>query len=334
MTTFTYSGYITTNNADGTARTLKAGKLAVVADGRDAAFRYTRSSGDDAIRIVSDISTLRVGGDVVPPPTALDAYTTQLSWVGPAGQKFVSNVFVGELPDGRQFTMQVSGNAIPKLKSAADYNAFLSQVVKMQTLTWGFYGPDTDIPYARIMSPKITEKDQIEGTAGKDTLDGGAGNDTILGLGGNDKLHGGAGNDRLEGGAGNDRLEGGKGNDKLIGDAGKDVLVGGKGADMFIFRSVSDSTNKAKKRDVIQDFKQGQNDKIHLGAIDAKAGTAKNDKFNFIGEKAFSGKKGELRYEKKNGDTFVYGDVNGDKKVDFAVQLKGAIDLVEKDFVL
>lgn len=347
MTTFTFKGYLTTNRPDGAATSLKASKLEVVVDGRDAVFRYTRDPGDDAVISTSDITALRIDGRDVAAIGSMDTYISQISW----GARKVSNVLVAETPAGN-FTMQISGNPIPTLKSARDYNDFLSSIVKIQMLDWGRFGPDTDIPYIDVMNSAFTENDRIDGTSGRDILSGGIGNDTLYGKGGNDtldggkgndklyggagndKLYGGAGNDRLEGGKGNDRLEGGNGNDKLIGGAGKDVLVGGKGADTFIFQSLSDSPGNAKNRDVIQDFKQGQGDKIHLAAIDARAGTPKNDKFTFIGTKAFSGKKGELRYEKKGGNTFVYGDVDGDRKADLSIQLKGAIDLVAKDFVL
>lgn len=192
----------------------------------------------------------------------------------------------------------------------------------------------------------------LTGTKGPDDIRGLGGNDKLYGLGGNDKLYGGAGKDQLFGGAGNDRLEGGKGADKLVGGKGADTLIGGagadtlvggkggdkltgaKGADIFVFNSVKDSTVKKGGRDVITDFNRKQGDKIDLKKIDAKAGTKKNDEFDFIGKKAFSGEKGELRYEKKGGKTFVYGDVNGDRKADFAIELSKALDLKKVDFIL
>ncbi len=169
--------------------------------------------------------------------------------------------------------------------------------------------------------------------ASADILKGGGGKDLLVGGGGADKLSGGTGNDTLRGGGGNDKLNGGKGKDKLIGGAGQDTLKGGKGADKFVFKSLKDSPDKKTGWDVITDFSHGQNDIIHLKAIDAKAGK-KNQAFTFIGKDEFAGKKGQLRYEKSDKQTFVYGDVDGDGKADFAIKLKGSIDLVKSDFVL
>ncbi|MCJ8051687.1 hypothetical protein GB928_004145 [Shinella curvata] len=183
--------------------------------------------------------------------------------------------------------------------------------------------------------------DKLYGGGGNDKLLGGTGNDDLRGMdgddhldggSGNDKLHGESGNDRLLGGAGNDRLDGGYGDDKLIGGTGADKLYGGAGADLFVFTSTKDSTPSA--RDMVYDFWQDEGDRIQLSGIDARSATSKNDAFTFIGEKAFSEKAGELRYFHKSGDTFVYGDVDGDGKADFALRLDKTIDLVKGDFIL
>ncbi|WP_354065568.1 calcium-binding protein [Devosia sp. 2618] len=185
--------------------------------------------------------------------------------------------------------------------------------------------------------------DELRGGAGNDRLDGGAGNDTLygdagddllFGEAGNDKLYGGAGNDKLDGGAGNDLLDGGAGNDQLYGGLGADILIGGAGADTFIYKSIKESTLDAKGRDFINDFSQAQKDKINLSAIDANTKIAGDQAFNFVGTKAFTNKAGELRYEHKDGDTYVYGDVDGDGKADFAIVLDTTIKLVATDFIL
>jgi Ca2+-binding RTX toxin-like protein len=141
-----------------------------------------------------------------------------------------------------------------------------------------------------------------------------------------DKMVGGPGDDTFDGRAGNDTLEGAKGADKL---------KGGLGADKFVFRSLADSTVNKTGRDVISDFSQAQRDTIDLRPIDAntkKKGS--NEAFAFIGKKAFSGKAGELRFEKEKGVTYVYGDVNGDRKADFAIALKGGHELTKDAFIL
>ena len=154
---------------------------------------------------------------------------------------------------------------------------------------------------------------------------GGKGNDSILG---NDA------NNTLKGMNGNDTLNGGAGKDKLIGGMGKDKLTGGSGADYFIFNAVKESPFAKNGWDVITDFKRADKDRIDLRKIDAKTSTAADDAFKFIGKKAFTGAEGQLRYITKGGKTFVYGDVDGDRKADFAIELRGEIDLLKTDFLL
>ncbi|WP_151719366.1 calcium-binding protein [Gemmobacter serpentinus] len=183
--------------------------------------------------------------------------------------------------------------------------------------------------------------DSLNGEAGRDTLHGEAGNDRLIGGAGQDMLNGGAGRDtldggadkdRLFGGAGNDRLSGGSGDDVLNGGAGADTMTGGAGRDVFVFASIKDSGVTAAARDMITDFARG--DRINLSAIDANTKARGNQDFDFIGRDAFSKTPGELRFERKNGDTFIFGDVNGDGKADFAIRLDVNIQLIAKDFIL
>lgn len=188
----------------------------------------------------------------------------------------------------------------------------------------------------------------LTGSTGNDILHGLAGNDALRGLEGDDQLFGGAGDDQLRGDAGNDRLDGGDGNDQLYGGDGDDVLVGGAGNDIFegglgmdtmtggagadIFR-FRPADVAAGGRDVITDFQRGS-DKIDISLIDAKAGTAANDAFTFIGTAAFTKKAGELRFEKVGADSVVHADTNGDGAADFSIVLKGIGALAANDFNL
>lgn len=160
------------------------------------------------------------------------------------------------------------------------------------------------------------------------------GNDTLKGGNAQDVLNGYGGNDTLLGNGGNDALVGGAGNDKITGGAGQDFLYGEAGADTFIYKSTKDSTVAASGRDTIWDFSRAQKDKIDLSAIDASTKSAGNQAFSFIGTKAFSGKAGELRYDKQASDTYVYADVNGDKKADFAIHFDDPISFQKGDFFL
>lgn len=140
-----------------------------------------------------------------------------------------------------------------------------------------------------------------------------------------DKLFGGKGNDVFEGGKGNDILKGDAGDDRLTGGAGLDDLHGGTGRDVFVFTSVKDFGLSKSATDTILDFTR--DDRIDLSAIDANTKVSFDQPFLFISTKAFSGQAGELRYEKKTSDTYVYGDVNGDRKADFILHLDDALSL-------
>ncbi len=183
-----------------------------------------------------------------------------------------------------------------------------------------------------------TLADSLSGLGGDDDVRGREGDDTISGGDGADKLYGDAGADRLDGGAGNDSLYGGDGNDVLTGGAGSnrfeggpgaDTLVGGSGADSFVYRP-----NDLVGVDRIEGFSSAQGDRILLAELDANLKTSANDKFSFIGTKAFSGKGGELRFQVIDGDAHVYGDMNGDRIADFEINVVGVTKLTSADFML
>jgi serralysin len=159
------------------------------------------------------------------------------------------------------------------------------------------------------------------------------GSDGLTLNGGNDLGDGGDGSDSIYGGAGNDTIFGGAGADRLGGGVGKDVLKGDGGADRFVFVGPSDSTTGIAGRDRIDDFRRAQGDRIDLLAIDAKSG-AGNQAFDFIGTRAFTGDKGDLRYVKAGTDLVVMGDINGDKRADFAIAVDDTANLRAGDFIL
>lgn len=168
--------------------------------------------------------------------------------------------------------------------------------------------------------------DFLGGSKGKDLLEGGAGADRLNGYFGNDTLRGGDGADRLNGGGNADWLDGGK---------GRDLLTGGAGSDDFAFLGLYQSGNSAATADVITDFSHAEWDLIDLSALDANTGVAGNQAFDFIGNGAFTGTRGELRYAfDASGDTLVQVDVNGDSVADMMIRLTGHHDLVADDFIL
>ncbi|HVQ08002.1 MAG TPA: M10 family metallopeptidase C-terminal domain-containing protein [Allosphingosinicella sp.] len=148
------------------------------------------------------------------------------------------------------------------------------------------------------------------------------------------------GNDAVNtfiGGGGNDVIDGGGGDDRLQGDAGADRLTGGSGADHFIYTLAGDSRDgpprsdsKTSMPDTITDFTSGL-DKIDLSEIDAVPGPA--DAFTFIGQNAFSGQAGQLRFEMRGGQAHIYGDVDGDAIADLHI-IATTTTLVATDFIL
>ena len=165
--------------------------------------------------------------------------------------------------------------------------------------------------------------DQLYGSSLVDGLDGGAGKDLLYGGDGDDDLYGESGGDTLKGGSGEDYLDGGKGHDKLTGGGDADLLHGGKGRDKFIVTKVGQSTPDAY--DTILDFAQGK-DLIVLKKIDELT--------RFIGEREFTGRKGQVRYEHDGDNTIVQGDTDGDGTADLAIMLTGTYTLIRDDFLL
>jgi Ca2+-binding RTX toxin-like protein len=176
--------------------------------------------------------------------------------------------------------------------------------------------------------------DHIEGGDGADLLVGGQDDDTILGGEGDDVIAGSSGNDTLDGGAGRDTISGGGGDDLIFGGAGGDFLTGDSGADRFAVRT-TEETGSAGARDVILDFQRGS-DKIDLSQIDADPGQDGDQAFTFIGNAAFSGHAGELRFSPSPDGDFVRvsGDVDGDGTRDFSLDVAVVSELDAADFLL
>ena len=143
----------------------------------------------------------------------------------------------------------------------------------------------------------------------------------------------------LSGLSGNDTMSGGSGNDLIIGGTGRDFMSGNSGNDVFDFNLLSESGKTSTTRDVIKDFAVKLDD-INLATIDASTKSAGNQAFKFIGTAAFHKVAGELHYPQSNAagtandKTIVEGDVNGDGKLDFTIELTGLKGLTAGDFIL
>ena len=147
-----------------------------------------------------------------------------------------------------------------------------------------------------------------------------SGDDTIIGSSFGDTLIGGDGNDSINGGGGNDRINGGN---------GKDTLTGSTGVDKFIYTSVSDSPAGSAVRDVITDFQGSAGEKIDLSAIDAFAGLSGNQRFTYIGSRAFTGTQGEVRFF--NG--IIQLNTGTDKVADMEIELTG-VNTFRQNFLI
>jgi len=146
------------------------------------------------------------------------------------------------------------------------------------------------------------------------------------------RLEGNAEANRLSGLDGNDTLLGGWGDDTLDGGAGVDQLIGGVGADVFRIATLTDSTLGSADR--VVDFRAAEGDRLDLSGVDAVAGTAGDEAFTWLGQSAFTGNAGELRWELTGSALRLLGDVNGDGVADLEVILTGVSTLSAADLVL
>jgi Ca2+-binding RTX toxin-like protein len=128
------------------------------------------------------------------------------------------------------------------------------------------------------------------------------------------------------GSSGGDKIVGKATNDVIHGDAGADTQTGGAGADVFVYNALDDAAlgrNKSAALDTITDFQAGT-DKLDLSDL---------------GHMTFKGQSATVSAHAVNWyvsgtDTFVTGDVTGDGKADFIIQLKGSLALSGSDFLL
>jgi len=159
--------------------------------------------------------------------------------------------------------------------------------------------------------------------------------DQLRGDAGDNVFFGGGVTDRLYGRAGDDSLNGEAGADAIYGNLGADEMTGGDDTarDRFIYFQMSESGVGAGNRDVITDFGSGE-DRVEISRFDADTTQGFKQRFDFVGDTAFSNTAGELRYEQTGGSTIVQADVNGDGIADFEIELLGLMDLIADDFLI
>jgi hypothetical protein len=217
-------------------------------------------------------------------------------------------------------------------------------VINIDTVAHGGTAPGEQEPgFPTLVRAAANSASGSVGTdvvTGFENVMGGVEGDIIFGNAAANVLSGEKGSDALFGYGGNDTLVGGTEVDALVGGAGADKLTGGDGADQFIFQFGSDSGLGKAARDVILDFEDDV-DKINLSVIDANSvnGAGSNEQFHFVGVNVqfFVNDPGALRvYWTPTGQT-VEGDVNGDGRADFAIDItdpRHTIVLNSADFIL
>ncbi|MDD9908822.1 MAG: M10 family metallopeptidase C-terminal domain-containing protein [Ahrensia sp.] len=147
-----------------------------------------------------------------------------------------------------------------------------------------------------------------------------------------ESIVGNSGNNLLRGFGSNDTINGKGGNDIISGGTGRDVIVGDTGADIFNYDNVNESRVGSSNRDFINGFEHGL-DRIDLSDIDANTGVGGNQAFTYVGNSAFSGSAGELRYFTFGNVSIVEADVNGDSNADMQIFINGTNYMTGSDFI-
>lgn len=299
------------------AATTDAGGSAGAGDQAIANLAGLIGNGDNPIDLTDEATIAQVLEGAVAP----DQVDSVASGVSDAAEQIAETTSLDQLSDAQADAL-TRGNDLDNVLIGGSHNDEL----------FGFAGDD-----------------HLDGGAGADLLDGGADNDTVdysassaavsinfasgKYSGGDaagdmlisiENVTGSAYADKLIGNQGANVLNGGAGGDTINGGGGADVLWGGAGSDLFVFKTPGEiSTSSA--HDVLMDFEAGGSssaiDHIDLSAIDAIAGSKKNDAFTFVGDHAFSGKAGELQVVTQNGVGMVSGDVDGDGRADFTIEV-------------
>jgi hypothetical protein len=109
-------------------------------------------------------------------------------------------------------------------------------------------------------------------------------------------------------------------------------LTGKDDADTFVF--APSEGGLARFADRILDFSQAEGDLIDVMAVGHSQYGGDYHTCTFIGDDAFSGLAGKLRFEQSGINTWVGCDVDGDANADFQILCTGVITFTAEDFLL
>lgn len=180
---------------------------------------------------------------------------------------------------------------------------------------WGLYG-------ASVSAKTILAAAKTKSTADDVAL-------IKTALGGADHISLSDYDDNVNGFGGKDTIYGNSGVDVLQGGAAVDHLYGGADADRFVFDD--GETGKGSARDIIFDFFAGEGDVLDLRQIDANSKKSGDQAFVFRDTTAA---KNAVWYGVSGDNIIVYGDVNGDAKADFEIELRDTFLPTGSDFLL
>jgi hypothetical protein len=120
----------------------------------------------------------------------------------------------------------------------------------------------------------------------------------------------------------------------FVGGFGAQIMSGGAGANVFKYLAISDSSQIGGE-DAISNFDPAK-DVIDLSAIDANLTVGGTQNFTFIGNAAFSGSGGQVRYvqDPTHNQTLVQADLVGDSNPDLIIRLSGLVNLSAANFAM
>jgi Ca2+-binding RTX toxin-like protein len=346
------TGAVTGNSTSNFTEAGGGGRMVTITDGTFENFKIltgsgadtiTTGDGDDTIKTGAGASTVSagqgantiIGGSGADTITALDGGNTVNA--GDGTNTVTTGAGADEISAGVGADTIVSGQGDDRIflfggaddvdTGGGDDRLVIDYAALTTDVTGGITGGNGNTGYVGLIADLLGNSVDFEGSESF-YITTGSGDDTLTTGKGDDVLRGGGGEDVFDAGQGDDQVTGGGGADELRGGRGADVVTGGGGADVFVFGAVKEA-NASSGRDLIRDVETGI-DRIDLRGMDADADEFGNQAFVFVGAAKFSSEAGELRYAKG----VVSGDVDGDGRADFAIEIGNDADLRAGDFQL
>lgn len=223
MTTYSLTG-ITVNfsdDEDPVATTIETGtELYLFApDGSTSTISYAEDTGIDGepTADINDSSDwlISLGGSSYPDPS--EEFIFEVTWDDNGTTRTTIVFGVDELYEtgngedyaNRMHIFVLSGDSLPSITTAAQWEAFEDDILSLDYPT-GAFAPNTAIALSTFF-PTSSDDDEVLGTEGDDLIETGAGNDNINGNGGDDTINGGDDEDWIVINAHNATVDGGEG---------------------------------------------------------------------------------------------------------------------------